>query len=254
MGVRIIRDNQTLFAHYHELTAGDVVVGRIRLRPGEESLLIDLVSRGVHLIPSATSQLCSRSKVLQARLLGDFMGPGTNVIYDRHDMLRVVGEYGDKKVVCKLDRANAGAGVLCFSTVEDVFNQAVLGSLPFPFVVQPFYTDCRDIRVVLLDDVVDAYERHNPTNFRHNLHCGGLSRPWRLSEQQLDLCHRIMRRAAFPYAHIDFLVSATGETALTEINLRGGLKGAKLTQMDYVTQVEQAHRKMVRKLSGKAMQ
>jgi ribosomal protein S6--L-glutamate ligase len=252
MGARIITDNQTLFLRYQELQAGDVVVGRIRLRPGEESLLVDLVSRGVHLVPSATAQLCSRSKVLQARLLGDFMGPGTSAVYDLHDMLRLFGEYDGGKVICKLDRANAGTGILCFSSMEDVYNQAVLGSLAFPFVVQPFYADCRDIRVVLLDDVVEAYERHNPKNFRHNLHCGGVSRPWPLTEKQRQLCLRVMRRADFPYAHIDFLVSATGETWLTEINLRGGLKGASLNQADYLTLVEQVHRKMVAALTGEA--
>lgn len=246
MSARIITDNQTLFAAYHELQAGDIVVGRIRLRPGEESLLVDLVSRGVHLIPSATAQLCSRSKVLQAALLGKFMGPGTSPVHDLHDMLRLVGEYtGNGKVICKLDRANGGTGILCFSSIEDVYNQAVLGCLGFPFVVQPFYADCRDIRVVVLGDVIEAYERHNASNFRHNLHCGGVSRPWELTGEQDALCLQVMRRAGFPYAHIDFLVSPAGDTWLTEINLRGGLRGARLNQKDYLTQVERIHREMV---------
>jgi len=246
MSVRIVTDNKTLFSCYHALQAGDIVATRIRLRPGEESLLVDLVSRGVHLIPSATAQLCSRSKVLQARLLGKFMGPTTRPVYDRHDMLRLVSEYSDNdKVICKLDRANGGTGILCFSSIEDIYNQATLGMLSFPFVVQPFYPDCHDIRVVMLGDIVEAYERHNSNNFRHNLHCGGESRPWNLTGKQHDLCLQIMARAGFPYAHIDFLVTQTGETWLTEINLRGGLKGALLNQKDYLAQVEQVHRKLV---------
>ena len=249
MSVRIITDNKTLFSCYHSLRAGDIVATRIRLRPGEEALLVDLVSRGVHLIPSATAQLCSRSKVLQARLLGEFMGPGTRPVYDLHDMLRLVSEYSDNgKVICKLDRANGGTGILCFSSIEDIYNQTVLGALSFPFVVQPFYPDCHDIRVVILGDIVEAYERHNPNNFRHNLHCGGESRPWDLTEKQHDLCLQVMARADFPYAHLDFLVTQTGETWLTEINLRGGLKGARLNQKDYLAQVEQVHRKLVARL------
>ena len=246
MSARVITDNQTLFNAYHELQAGDIVVGRIRLRPGEESLLVDLVSRGVHLIPSATAQLCSRSKVLQAGLLGAFMGPGTHPVYDLHDMLRLVGEYGNEdRVICKLDRANGGTGILCFSSIEDVYNQAVLGVLAFPFVVQPFYADCRDIRVVVLGELLEAYERRNSRNFRHNLHCGGVSRPWRLTKAQHRLCRQVMRRAGFPYAHIDFLVSPDGETWLTEINLRGGLKGALLNQKDYLAQVKRIHGELV---------
>ncbi len=246
MCARIVTDNKTFFDAYHELQAGDIVVGRIRLRPGEESLLVDLVSRGIHLIPSATAQLCSRSKVLQAGLLGKFMGPGTHPVHDLHDMLRLVGEYGEgDRVICKLDRANGGTGILCFSSVEDVYNQAVLGTLAFPFVVQPFYADCRDIRVVVLGDMVEAYERRNSRNFRHNLHFGGVSSPWALTAEQRDLCRRIMQRAGFPYAHLDFLVARTGETWLTEINLRGGLRGAGLNQKDYLAQVERIHEEMV---------
>ncbi len=251
MSRRIITDNRTLFADFQFLQAGDIVVGRIRLHPGEESLLLDLVNRGIHLIPSAISQLCSRSKALQVRLLGKYMGPGTDVAYDLHDMLRLVGEFAkETPVVCKLDRANGGAGILRFPSIEDVYTQAVLGGLKFPFVVQPFYSDCRDVRVVVLGEKVEAYERHNPHNFRHNLHFGGVSRPWLLSELQMAICHRIMARAEFPYAHIDLLVSPAGEVWLTEINLRGGLKGAVLTQQDYLQQVERVHKQFVAELRG----
>jgi len=248
----IITDNRTLFADFHSLKAGDIVVGRIRLRPGEESLLLDLVSRGIHLIPSATSQLCSRSKTLQARLLGRYMGPGTGVAYDLHDMLRFVGEYEEETpVICKLDRANGGTGILRFPSIEDVYTQAVLGTLSFPFVVQPFYPNCRDVRVVVLGEKVEAYERHNPNNFRQNLHFGGVCGPWTLSEEQTAFCHRIMARADFPYAHIDLLIPPTGEVWLTEINLRGGLKGAVLTQQDYLRQVEKVHRQLVAECTGR---
>lgn len=246
MSRRLITDNRTLFESYHALEAGDIVVGRIRLRPGEESLLVDLVSRGVHLIPSATAQLCSRSKVLQAVLLGRFMGPGTRPVYDIHDLLRLVGEFDDStRIVCKLDRANGGTGILRFSSIEGVYTQAVLGTLAFPFVLQPYYADCRDVRVVLLGEVVEAYERHNPGNFRHNLHCGGVSRPWELTDDQYALCRQVMERAGFPYAHIDLLISPAGETWLTEINLRGGLKGAHLNQKDYLAAVDRLHLELV---------
>lgn len=250
MGARVISDNRTLFSDYHILQAGDIVVGRIRLRPGEEPLLVDLVSRGIHLVPSATAQLCSRSKALQARLLGEFMGPLTTAVYDLHDMMRLVTDFSSTgRVVCKLDRCNGGTGVLCFSSIEDVYNQVVLGNLDYPFVVQPFYADCRDVRVVILDDLVEAYERNNSCNFRHNLHWGGESRPWRLTEEQHAFCIGVMQRGDFPYAFIDLLVTASGEVWLTEINLRGGMRGAAINQRDYLAQVDRLHAEMVRRLS-----
>ena len=244
MNPRIIRDNKTLFECYDTLKAGDIVIGRVRLRPAEEHLLLDLSVRGVILFPSAISQLCSRSKVFQTRILDRFMIPGTESVYDMHDMMRLVTEYGRLQVgpvVCKLDRANGGLGVLRYLSIENVYSQAALGVLRFPFVVQPFLDDCRDVRVVMLGDLVEAYRRHNPHNFRHNLHCGGAGSSWELSKEQRELCRQVMRRADFSYAHIDLLVTSSGDSWLTEINLRGGLKGARISQQDYLRAVEKIH-------------
>jgi len=241
---RIIRDNKALFECFDRLRSGDIVVGRVRLRPAEENLLLDLAVRGIVLLPSATSQICSRSKIFQARILGRFMIPGTAPVYDMHDMMRLVTEYGRRqvgRVVCKLDRANGGLGVLRYVSIEDVYSQAALGVLRFPFLVQPFLDDCRDVRVVILGDLIEAYRRHNPYNFRHNLHCGGTSSSWELSKEQLELCRQVMERAGFPYAYIDLLVTSSGDSWLSEINLRGGLRGARISQQDYLRAVEKIH-------------
>ncbi|HFQ88577.1 MAG TPA: hypothetical protein ENK27_00750 [Desulfobulbus sp.] len=250
---RLITDNETLQRRYGDLTAGDTVVGRLRLRPGEEHLLVDLQARGVRMIPSATSQLCSRSKVFQARILAGLMVPHTTPVYDQHDMMRLVGLYTREvagPVVCKLDRANGGTGILRFASIEDVYTQAVLGGLSFPFVVQPFVRECRDIRVVVLGGTVEAYERRNPDNFRHNLHCGGRSIAVAPSPAQLRLCRRAMERAGFPYAFVDLLETGAGDCWLSEINLRGGLRGARLSQQDYLRAVEEIHQELL--ASGRA--
>lgn len=247
----LIKDNETLFRRYHELRAGDVVVGRVRLRPGEEHLLLDLEARGVLLIPSATAQLCSRSKVFQARILDSFMVPETAAVYDMHDLMRLVGEYGGKgvgRVVCKLDRANGGMGILLFASIEDVYSQAALGPLRFPFVVQPFVEGGLDVRIVLLGEHVEAYRRHNPGNFRHNLHCGGKSTPWEPGGDELEICRQAMERAGFLYAHVDLLLTQDGGVYLSEINLRGGLRGAVIGQRDYLQAVERIHSQLLEEL------
>jgi len=257
MAPRIITDNRALFEAYDELKTGDIVLGRIRLSGMQEHLLLDLVSRGVHLFPSASAQLCSRSKVYQAALLDGFMIDGTFPVYSMQDMLGVVTEYGRIRVgevVCKLDRANGGLGILRFSSIEDVFSQAALGSLAFPFVVQPFVAGCRDVRVVILGETVEAYRRHNPDNFRHNLHCGGASLPWDLSDEQLDFCHQVMARAGFPYAHVDLLIFPEGTYRLSEINLRGGLHGAQMSQNDYLQKVAEIQARALVSLKKEAGQ
>ncbi|MDW7774356.1 MAG: hypothetical protein SCH71_15830 [Desulfobulbaceae bacterium] len=244
MAPRIITDNKTLAAGYEELTAEDTIVGRLRLSPGEEHVLLDLAVRGVNLIPSALSQLCSRSKVFQAKILEPFMIPGTKAVYSMPGMMHLVSDYGRKKVgrvVCKLDRANGGLGILLYGSIEDVYSQAVLGTLTFPFVVQPYLAGSRDVRVVCLGEYTEAYTRHNPDNFRHNLHCGGRSSAWDMDEEQLQLCRKVMARADFPYAFIDLLITPAGGVWVNEINLRGGLRGAKISQKDYLLAVDSIH-------------
>jgi ribosomal protein S6--L-glutamate ligase len=250
---RIVESNQELFACYDDLKAGDIVLGRIRLAGDQEHLLLDLVSRGILLFPSASAQLCSRSKVYQAALLRRFMVEGTLPVYCMQDMLETVtgyGRIGVDRVVCKLDRANGGVGILRFSSIEDVFSQVALGSLAFPFVIQPFVEECSDVRVVILAETVEAYRRHNPYNFRHTLHCGGTSLPWKLTNEQLDFCRQVMKRADFPHAHVDLLMLPDGTHRLSEINLRAGLRGAQLTQQDYLQMVAEIQAKGLERMKA----
>jgi ribosomal protein S6--L-glutamate ligase len=238
---RVITDNHTLFAEYDSLQAGDIFMGRVRLKPGEESILLDLVSRGVQLIPSALSQAVSRSKVLQARLFASFMIPDTLAVHDLHDLTRAVNIYGKRgiiRVVTKHDRRHAGMGVHLWASIEDIYTQASFGGMPFPFVVQPFCPGSRDIRVIMLGDYREAYERHNPYNFRNNLHCGGRSRTCLLTEEQQSLCLEVMRRGQFPSAHVDIMVTEDGASYLAEINLRGGLRGAAIDAREYQTRMD----------------
>jgi len=227
----IIRDNQALFSHYQQLKRGDIICNRVRMKHGEEFLLTDLLERGVTLIPSATSQLASRSKALQARLLSDLMIPGTSVVYTLHDLLETICLYQRRRitrVVVKDDRKNGGLGIYLFRDIEDVYTQAANNTLSFPFVLQPFMAKARDIRVILTGDHEEAYCRSNPDNFRNNLHWGGTSSVYHLDEDQKTTCSKAMTRAKFPYAHIDLMITRENETYLTEINLNGGIRGAAI--------------------------
>ena len=247
----VIRDNSTLRARYNSLKEGDIVVGRLRLRESEESILLDLGARGVHLIPSGLSQLVSRSKVFQATLFSRFMLPLTRPIHALHDLIEALSDYqrdSITSVITKLDRRNAGMGVHLWQSIEDVYTHASLGNMPFPFVLQPFEPECRDIRVVFLDDYIEAYWRHNPYSFTNNLHHGGQSAPCELSWEQIKLCLDVMERGRFPYGHIDILVTKDEKSFLGEINLRGGIQGAKISPEEYQEKVEAIHRLLMNKV------
>ncbi len=241
---QVIRDNSTLQAQFNSLQPGDIIVGRLRLRESEEPLLLDLSARGVQLIPSGLSQLLSRSKTLQAVVFAPFMLPLTRAIHSHHDIIAAISDYHKNSitaVVTKLDRRNAAMGVHLWSSVEEVFTHASLGNIPFPFVLQPFAPDCHDIRVVLLHDYIEAYQRHNPHNFRNNLHHGGSSNSCDLAGEQLTLCRRVMARGRFPYGHIDIIVTKEGNSYLGEINLRGGIRGAQISPEEYRSRVDAIH-------------
>lgn len=252
---RVVTDNDTLQAIYEQLAPGDAFIGRLRLNASEEHLLLDLVERGIQLFPSALAQLTSRSKAMQARLFAQFMLPHTRAIHDRHLLMATVSLYNKEKigkVVTKLDRANCGNGVLLWNSVEEVYNQATLGALPYPFVLQPFAQDSHDIRVIMLGEYTEAYQRSNPDNFRHNLHCGGNSLPCDLSADQQVICRAVMERGLFPYGHLDLMVTPDGTTYLAEINLRGGIRGARIGAGEYRKKIAALHDRAHRHLLDQA--
>lgn len=243
----IVYDNETLRKKYNDLQAGDLVVGRVRCRPEEEYILFDLADRGVKMVPSPISQLVCRSKVFQATIFSSWMLPGTVAVHDIHQLQNIMQliEDNESGFVTKLDRKNAGMGVFRWPSLEDIFNQVSLGVLPFPFVIQKFVPQCRDIRVVVLGDFVESYWRINDTNFRNNLHFGGTSKSCQLTGAQWSLCQEVMTRGKFPYAHLDLMVTEEGDTFLAEINLRGGTKGAKIGSADYREKIADIHQKFV---------
>ncbi|OPX20377.1 MAG: hypothetical protein BZ151_04300 [Desulfobacca sp. 4484_104] len=239
-GGRIIRSAQQFRKLYPYLEAEDLVLGSLPLKAGEDYKLLDLVERGVTLFPAALAQILSRSKVAQAEVLGGFMLPQTFVAYNRADLLAQLNAYqasGVSRIVTRLDRGNCGQGVNLWSSLEDLVSLASLSTIPYPLVVQPWVSDYRDLRVVMVGDYSEAYERYNAYNFRNNLVLGGQSRPVELSSVQLSWCQEVMRRGKFPYGVIDFLQLPDGRGYLAEVNLRAGLRASRITQAGFRQQV-----------------
>lgn len=241
---RIITDNATFFSTYPQLRNGDLICCRLRLRPGEEHLLVDLAERGIEAFPSFRAQWCCRSKVFQTRLFSWAMVPHTTAVYTINDLLETVAHYERAElapVVVKLEGKNGGLGVLRYPSIEEIYSQSALGQLRFPFVVQPLIRGAVDIRVLILDDYVEAYRRSNDRCFRQNLHCGGAATPFVLRSEQIELCRRIMEQGGFPYAHLDLLEVDGTTTYFSEINLRGGLRGARIGNADYLRRLAAIH-------------
>jgi len=231
----VIKSYSSFWKHYHELRSGDLILTRLPLKKGDYPLLLDLTERGVLSYPSFLAQLLSQSKCLQAEILKEFMPPQTKVIRGKVDLLNYMQETSyEGKVIVKKDRANCGLGVHLFQSLEEVFNLAGTQVLEFPFVIQPFFPKWMDIRVIIFEGLyAEAYIRENSSNFRQNLFFGGKSKTYKLSSEELEFCYRIMKRGKFSQAHLDLAYIEGEGPFLSEINLKGGIKGAQITQAEY---------------------
>ncbi len=235
----VVRSLTELRRRSADLAAGDLVLGPLAVKPGEEIVLLDLHDRGVVFFPPLLAQTVVRTKSAQALILRDFMLPGTFVAHDLPDLAarladaRLVGQ-----MVSKKDRAHLGLGVSLWPSLEALHSLAVMQPLPFPLVVQPFLAEARDLRIVVVGDYSEAYERRNPEGFRKNLFQGGTFAPVEAGPELLSFCRGAMARAKFPYAVLDVLVSPQGGMFLSEINFHAGLKGSQLGQAEYRRRVE----------------
>jgi ribosomal protein S6--L-glutamate ligase len=227
----IIRTNRELKERYDELTAGDCFIGMLSFKNLKHRVFVDLLERGVRFFPSALSQTIGRSKVAQALAFRPWMLPHTLIITRRVDIMHAINVYnqlGIEAVVTKEDYMQCGFGIHRWDNVEAVYNQASFRTILYPFVLQPFIEDYTDVRVIIAGDFHEAYTRENPNNFRMNLVQGGKSRPYTLTKDQLTLCHHVMERGKFPYAHIDLLINVEGRAYVSEAALNGGMKGARI--------------------------
>ncbi len=230
----VVRSLSELHRHYAELGAKDLILGPVAVKPGEEIILLDLHDRGVVFFPPFLAQAVARTKSAQAQVLGDYMLPGTFVA---HNLANLAPRRGDAHmsgpVVSKRDRAHLGLGVSLWPSLEALHSLAVVQSLPFPLVIQPFLAGARDFRVVVVGGYSEAYERLNPQEFRKNLFQGGTFLPVEVSPELLSFCRQAMARGKFPYAVLDVLISPEGKPFLSEINFHAGLKGSRLGQAEY---------------------
>ena len=141
---------------------------------------------GSSLFPPALAQLLGRSKVAQAEVLGEFMVPGTFVAYGWPIWPTTSPNFRHRAAVV----SQAGPGPPGSGGEPLAFPGGPLqpGRAPAP-VLSPggaaLVDGARDLRVVVVADYAEAYERVNPHSFRKNLFQGGSSRPAALTPAQL---------------------------------------------------------------------
>lgn len=231
----IIRSSRELKTLYHELRSGDIFISTLIYKHMKQSVLIDLLERGITCLPSPLSQTLNSSKVAQALVLKTWMLPNTFVITRRTDLIDTINQYnklGITQVVTKEDHLHCGHGIRKWDTIETLYSFMALSESSYPFVVQPYLENFTDIRVIIVGDYVEAYVRYNPNNFRMNISSGGKRYPYTLEKDQEEFCRGAMERGKFPFAHLDLHITDNGKYFLSEIALNGGIKGASISRKE----------------------
>lgn len=245
----IIRSSRELKALFHDLGPGDIFIGMLAYKHLKQSVLIDLLERGVTCLPSPLSQNLNRSKVAQALIFKDWMAPHTSVITRRMDLIDTINQYnkhGITAVVTKEDHLHCGYGIRRWQNIETLYSFMALSESSYPFLVQPFLDDLTDVRVIIAGEYTEAYVRYNPDNFRMNISSGGKSYPYDLNKEQVDFCLMAMERGKFPYAHLDLQIMENGKNYLSEIALNGGIKGARISRKE----LDQKKQEILEKLAN----
>ena len=229
----IVKSNRELKARYHELSAGDVFIGNLSMKFLKHPMLIDMLERGICCLPSPLSQILNSSKATQAFVLKQWMLPLTVVIRRRSDLIETVNTFNKHNigpVVTKQEGMHCGHGIRRWDTIETLYSFVALSESSYPFVLQPFREKFTDLRVIIVEDYVEAYSRYNPHNFRVNLTLGGTGSPIEMDTKRESFCRAIMQRGKFPFAHIDLMLLENNQCYLSEIALNGGIKGARISR------------------------
>ena len=245
----IIRSSRELKALFHDLGPGDIFIGMLAYKHLKQSVLIDLLERGITCLPSPLSQNLNRSKIAQALIFKDWMAPHTSVITRRMDLIDTINQYnkhGITAVVTKEDHLHCGHGIRRWQNIETLYSFMALSESSYPFLVQPFLDDLTDVRVIIAGEYTEAYVRYNPDNFRMNISSGGKSYPYDLNKEQVDFCLMAMERGKFPYAHLDLQIMENGKNYLSEIALNGGIKGAGISRKE----LDQKKQEILEKLAN----
>jgi len=159
------------------------------------------------------------------------MLPLTHVIPRRKDLIEAVNTFNKHHpgpVVTKQDRMHCGHGIRRWESIETLYSFMAFSKSSYPFVLQPLQEKFTDIRVIIVADYVEAYSRYNPHNFRANISSGGAGSACNLDAKKETFCRSAMQRGKFPFAHIDLMLTESGECYLSEIALNGGVKGARI--------------------------
>ncbi len=163
--------------------------------------------------------------------------PQTTFVRDRSDVLPAIDRVGGAPVMIKLLEGTQGVGVILAESVKVA--EAIIETLQCArqnVLVQKFISECRgrDIRAFVVGDQVVAAIRRTAqgTEFRSNVHRGGIAEPVELNDEFRETAVRAAQIMGLRVAGVDMLESDHGPLIM-EVNSSPGLEGIEqATGMD----------------------
>ncbi|MEX0793427.1 MAG: 30S ribosomal protein S6--L-glutamate ligase [Pirellulaceae bacterium] len=155
--------------------------------------------------------------------------PQTTFVRDRSDILPAIERVGGAPVVIKLLEGTQGVGVILADSVK--MAEAIIETLHSTnqnVLVQKFVAESRgrDIRALVVGDHVVAAMRRvaQGTEFRSNVHRGGVAESVTLDEKYQETAVRAAQIMGLRVAGVDILESNSGPQVM-EVNSSPGLQG-----------------------------
>jgi len=155
--------------------------------------------------------------------------PQTTFVRDRADILPAIERVGGAPVVIKLLEGTQGVGVILADSVK--MAEAIIETLHSTnqnVLVQKFVSESRgrDIRALVVGDHVVAAMRRvaQGTEFRSNVHRGGVTESVTLDEKYQETAVRAAQIMGLRVAGVDMLESNSGPQVM-EVNSSPGLQG-----------------------------
>lgn len=155
--------------------------------------------------------------------------PQTTFVRDRSDILPAIERVGGAPVVIKLLEGTQGVGVILADSVK--MAEAIIETLHSTnqnVLVQKFVAESRgrDIRALVVGDHVVAAMRRvaQGTEFRSNVHRGGVTESVTLDEKYQETAVRAAQIMGLRVAGVDMLESNSGPQVM-EVNSSPGLQG-----------------------------
>jgi len=163
--------------------------------------------------------------------------PQTTFVRDRADILPAIERVGGAPVVIKLIEGTQGVGVILADSVK--IAEAIIETLHSTrqnVLVQKFVKESRgrDVRAFVVGDQVVAAMRRiaQGTEFRSNVHRGGLTEAVELDDRYRETAVRAAQIMGLRIAGVDMLESDSGPQVM-EVNSSPGLEGIeRCTKLD----------------------